>query len=329
MAKSLKDFFLKFVSVVDKGDNPEAKILLFKSAEEDLDKAVWTTAYMNDLPDSAFLYIESGGEKKDGKTQGNKRHFPYKNAEGKIDLPHLRNAIARIPQANVPQDVKDRCQARARRLLGELNKMIEGGVVMKTFEELIKELSKEDAKLVTDELKVKDEKIGELEKNQKEPAKKVEPSDEELLKSVDPKIRELVEKAQKDTKEAKEKADKLEKANKEKEDELKKEALSKEAEKLGNIGATKEELVEIFTKVEPEILEKIKAVLTADNTALEGNALIKAVGSDKDLGDKKAIDEIEEKAEELRKVEPKLTKEQARTKVLKENPDLYKKYIEE
>lgn len=33
--KALKDIFLKFVSVVDKGDNPEAKIMLFKSAEED------------------------------------------------------------------------------------------------------------------------------------------------------------------------------------------------------------------------------------------------------------------------------------------------------
>ena len=31
MAKSLKDFFLRFASVVDKGDNPEANILIVKS----------------------------------------------------------------------------------------------------------------------------------------------------------------------------------------------------------------------------------------------------------------------------------------------------------
>lgn len=31
MPKSLKDFFLRFVSVVDKGDNPEADIVMFKS----------------------------------------------------------------------------------------------------------------------------------------------------------------------------------------------------------------------------------------------------------------------------------------------------------
>jgi hypothetical protein len=32
-------------------------------------------------------------------------------------LPHLRNAIARIPQSNLPDDLKARLQARARRLL--------------------------------------------------------------------------------------------------------------------------------------------------------------------------------------------------------------------
>src|SRR5215831_7370826 len=61
--------------------------------------AVWSTASVNDLPDSCFLYIESGGKKdSDGKTTPRSlRHLPYKNASGSIDLPHLRNAIARIP----------------------------------------------------------------------------------------------------------------------------------------------------------------------------------------------------------------------------------------
>lgn len=82
-------------------------------------KAVWTTAYINDLPDSAFLYIEPGGEKdEDGKTTPrSKRYFPYKNADGSIDLPHLRNALARIPQSNLSQDVKDRLIAKAEQLL--------------------------------------------------------------------------------------------------------------------------------------------------------------------------------------------------------------------
>jgi putative serine protease XkdF len=83
-------------------------------------KAVWSTAEINDLPDSSFLYIESGGEKDDaGKTTPRSlRHFPYKDAEGKIDLPHLRNAISRIPQSSLPQDVRDKLQVRAETLLG-------------------------------------------------------------------------------------------------------------------------------------------------------------------------------------------------------------------
>jgi HK97 family phage prohead protease len=61
---------------------------------------VWSTAYVNDLPDSAFIYIQPGGTKTGGKTDGAHRYFPYKDASGKIDVPHLKNAIARIPQAS-------------------------------------------------------------------------------------------------------------------------------------------------------------------------------------------------------------------------------------
>jgi len=86
-------------------------------------KAKWSTAYINDLPDSAFLYIEPGGEKdEEGKTVPRSlRHFPYKDANGDVDLPHLRNAIARIPQSSLSDDLKERLQARARRILEREN----------------------------------------------------------------------------------------------------------------------------------------------------------------------------------------------------------------
>lgn len=82
-------------------------------------KAVWTAAYINDLPDSSFLYIEDGGTKDDqGKTTPRSlRHFPYKDASGAVDLPHLRNALARIPQSNLPQAVKDRLTTEAQAIL--------------------------------------------------------------------------------------------------------------------------------------------------------------------------------------------------------------------
>jgi len=89
------------------------------SKEAAMQFAVWTRKYINDLPDSAFLYIEPGGKKdEEGKTTPRSlRHFPYKDASGKVDLPHLRNALARIPQSNLPQDVKERVTAKARKIL--------------------------------------------------------------------------------------------------------------------------------------------------------------------------------------------------------------------
>lgn len=81
--------------------------------------ATWTRAYINDLPDSAFLYIEKGGKKDEGgKTVPRTlRHFPYKDSDGSIDLPHLRNAIARIPQAKINGLDKEALQTKARRIL--------------------------------------------------------------------------------------------------------------------------------------------------------------------------------------------------------------------
>lgn len=91
-----------------------------------LNKAVWSTAYINTLPDSAFLYVESGGKKdEEGKTVPRTlRHFPYKDATGKVDLPHLRNAIARIPQSKIglSADQLESLQNKARKILEDENK---------------------------------------------------------------------------------------------------------------------------------------------------------------------------------------------------------------
>lgn len=70
-------------------------------------KAVWTTAYINNLPDSAFAYIEPGGTKEDGKTTPRSlRHFPHHNASGAIDMPHLRNAMSRMMQSPFGDNAK-------------------------------------------------------------------------------------------------------------------------------------------------------------------------------------------------------------------------------
>lgn len=70
--------------------------------------AEWTAAFINTLPDSSFAYIEDGGEKdEEGKTTPRSlRHLPYKDADGKVDLPHLRNALGRLPQTTLSPTAK-------------------------------------------------------------------------------------------------------------------------------------------------------------------------------------------------------------------------------
>jgi HK97 family phage prohead protease len=78
---------------------------------------VWSTAYVNDLPDSAFLLITPGGTKTAGRTDGAHRFFPVRGADGKIDLPHLRNALAQIPKASsVTADQRAQAMNKAKAL---------------------------------------------------------------------------------------------------------------------------------------------------------------------------------------------------------------------
>ncbi len=93
-------------------------------ATSPIDKARWATAYINDLPDSAFLLVESGGKKDaDGcTTPRTLRHFPVRDADGKLDVAHVREAVGRIPQAKIPgfdADAKRALQNRARQLLDD------------------------------------------------------------------------------------------------------------------------------------------------------------------------------------------------------------------
>lgn len=80
----------------------------------------WTTKYKNRLSDDAFLLISKGGRKDGtGRTKPRTlRHLPVKNHLGKIDLPHVRAAIAYAPRVKgVSAGVKKTVQATARKLL--------------------------------------------------------------------------------------------------------------------------------------------------------------------------------------------------------------------
>ena len=80
----------------------------------------WPKKSINDLPDSSFAIILPGGKKdKDGKTvPRNLRKLPYKDMKGKVDLPHLRNALARVNQPKTGLTPIQRSKAKL--LLGKL-----------------------------------------------------------------------------------------------------------------------------------------------------------------------------------------------------------------
>ncbi len=80
-----------------------------KKAAEDLEK---DTAAINDLPDSAFAYIEPGGEKdSSGRTVPRSlRHFPIH------DEAHVRNALARLNQSPFGDKAKSKILAAAHRM---------------------------------------------------------------------------------------------------------------------------------------------------------------------------------------------------------------------
>lgn len=81
---------------------------------QDFGEAVWSAAFINDLPDSSFALVRPGKKDESGKTVPRTNRFlPYKDGSGKVDLPHLRNALARLPQTNL----SDKEKARAKGVL--------------------------------------------------------------------------------------------------------------------------------------------------------------------------------------------------------------------
>lgn len=108
----LKSVELLECSLVAMPMNPKATVTAVKSE----DKATWSTSYINDLPDSAFAAIESGGKKDEsGKTTPRSlRHYPHHDANGKLDEPHLRAALSRIGDSSNYQGGKAHLMAHAK-----------------------------------------------------------------------------------------------------------------------------------------------------------------------------------------------------------------------
>jgi phage I-like protein len=106
-------------------NNPALTELPAIAAAQVATMAEWDTKYVDDLPDSAFAYVEPGGKKdSEGKTvPRSKRHFPLKNKDGQPDAAHVRNALSRAPQSLFGHKAIGKIRAAAKRLgIGEEKK---------------------------------------------------------------------------------------------------------------------------------------------------------------------------------------------------------------
>ena len=67
---------------------------------------VWSAAYVKSLPDDSFLHVEADS-----------RRFPYKDANGQVDLDRLRSQLPRISQSDLTDEERMVVEEKALRVL--------------------------------------------------------------------------------------------------------------------------------------------------------------------------------------------------------------------
>ncbi len=332
MTTFLEDISVLEISPTARPANRKRKV--FQLAE-------WSVAAINDLPDSSFLFVASGGKKDDdGKTvPRNLRHFPVRDASGKLDLPHLRNALARIPQADIPEDAKTKARATAQRLLEEAKETMTKEELQKAHDEALADLEKakkagESHAALAEAVKKSIAALGADKPDLKvalEPlakAAEVElPDLPELAEPVKkagsaPQIPEALkpqwEAMQKSAKDSEERVAKLEKAARDKE------FMAKAADFRLVPGCSTEEMGDLLEKADAagcgEALEK---VLKATHAAIEKAGMFSEQGSTGAAGGGDRETQIEELAKSyMAKSSDPVTKAQAIRQVLRDNPEL-------
>ena len=117
----MEDVDVEWISLVDKGANRTPfKVIKNEDVPNSetvaVMKTVWSSSYINSLNDDCFAVVESGYKDGDNK---NARHLPFKDKNGKVDLPHLRNALARCNQVKsvLGNDSDDSLRSKAAKKL--------------------------------------------------------------------------------------------------------------------------------------------------------------------------------------------------------------------
>jgi len=173
-----------------------------------------------------------------------------------------------------------------------------------TLEEILKGLPEEQRKVIQDEL----DKLTEKE----------DPIEQKIDLPED--VRKRIEEAEKRNTE-------LEKRLNEQIEKAEIAEFVKKAETFTNLPNMKPDefgpVLRNLSKVEG--YDKLETVLVAANKALGESELFKAKGEDGGI-ENGALAKLQAKADELRKSDPKLTREQAFAKAVEDNPDLYVEY---
>ena len=157
----------------------------------EIDNAEWGTGYINSLPNMAFAAVESCASEK--KTA---RHLPHHNKDVKsavenssVDLPHLRNALARVNQIKAVcegTDIEALKRKAHKHLLTHARAL---GVGEQEIEQLIERNSLEDKQDMTKKEKETKDKLAEEPGEEPEPG--LEPGQDELRLSLEKEIEEL------------------------------------------------------------------------------------------------------------------------------------------
>jgi hypothetical protein len=275
---------------------------------ENMEKAEWTTAFMNDLPDSSFAYIRPGGHKdEEGKTvPRNLRYLPFKDSSGEIDLPHLRNALARLPQTELSAEEKN----KARNKLMAAARTAGVGEYRKEDDMLETKIEENAEEKIEVKPEARPEDIAKLEEVQKELESKAE---------IEKKQREEIDKAYAEIEILKRDARRVKFAD-----------ISKNW--YGEVEDNIEWLEKLSAKLDDDELQHIIDRENMYNSQIKEGQLFKEIGvTHPQVGtsEEKLLALIESRKSELRKSGKGLTDLEIIDMVLSENPDLYNEQIKE
>ncbi len=93
----------------------------------------WSKAYINELPDSAFLYVENSS-----------RYIPICDSEGMVDRTRLKDALAELKNSEIDNEIKETKQAVLESLIAQFESGINSDEITRAFASLNAKTTEED-----------------------------------------------------------------------------------------------------------------------------------------------------------------------------------------